>query len=122
VPAGRVGKQSVGHRWRDFETSGGARPVKEFITRLSVVDQAEVVAAMKDVAIHGLAAARHLRGDLYEVRALAPGGSYRVLFALEGEKGRILLALAAFAKKSQKTPSEVLRTAETRLVSWRKRA
>lgn len=56
-------------RWRDYQTPAGRRPVKAFITELHDVDAASVIAAMKDVATEGLAVARHLRGDIYEVRA-----------------------------------------------------
>jgi len=34
---------------------------------------AAIVAGMKEVAQLGLSASRHLRGDVYEVRADAPG-------------------------------------------------
>jgi hypothetical protein len=42
--------------------------VQAFLDQLSAADAAEVVAAMKDVAREGLRAARHLRGDIWEVR------------------------------------------------------
>lgn len=76
---------------------------------------------MKEVALEGLTLARHLRGDVYEVRAVAERSSYRVLFAVEGRRGQILLALEAFTKKSQKTPGHVIDLAETRLMDWRRR-
>jgi len=43
--------------------------VKEFLEVLSDGDAAAIVAAMKEVAIDGLRAARHVRGNIYEVRA-----------------------------------------------------
>jgi hypothetical protein len=49
--------------------------VKEFLGGLDDGDAAAVIAAMKDVAIEGLSAARHLRGDIYEVRALGDRAS-----------------------------------------------
>ncbi len=58
--------------------------MKEFIDELADDDAEEVIAAMKDVALHGLRVARHLRGQIYEVRADGPDGSYRILFAEEG--------------------------------------
>ncbi len=76
---------------------------------------------MKDVALHGLRVAKHLRGEIYEVRADGPGGSYRILFAGEG-RGRILLSLVAFAKKTQRTPPGEIETAERRLRDWRTRS
>jgi len=69
---------------------------------------------MKDVALGGLSVSRHLRGDIYEVRVDGDRQSYRVLFAAEGAKGQVLLALEAFSKKSQRTPLVSIETAERR--------
>jgi phage-related protein len=38
-----------------------------------------------------------------------------------GKKGRVLLALEGFEKKTQKTPDRVIRLAEARLREWRAR-
>jgi phage-related protein len=108
-------------RWRDYRTGSGRRPIKEFIDGLSDADAAAVVAAMRDVRDSGLAAARHLRGDIYEVRADGDRQTYRILFAPQGRRGHILLALEGFSKKTQKTPPETLRLAERRLADWRRR-
>lgn len=45
----------------------------------------------------------------------------RILFASEGKKGRVLLALEGFAKKTQKTPEQLIRLATKRLTEWRSR-
>lgn len=108
-------------QWRAYQTASGACPVKEFIDGLSDVDAAAVVAAMADVAVNELTAARHLRGDIYEVRASGDRVIYRVLFSPEGRHGQVLLALEAFQKKTQKTPPRVLLLAEKRLADWRGR-
>ena len=108
-------------RWRDYRTAAGRRPVKEFIDGLSDTDAAAVVAAMRDVRDTGLAAARHLRGDIHEVRADGDRQTYRILFASEGRRSRVLLALEGFSKKTQKTPPEKIRLAERRLADWRRR-
>jgi len=108
-------------RWRDYRTVSGRRPVKEFINRLSDEDTVEVAAAMTEVREEGLSAARHLRGEIYEVRAEGRDVAIRVLFAQEGKRGRILLALEGFAKKTQKTPDQVIHLAERRLADWRSR-
>lgn len=42
--------RAVKQRWRDYETPGGRRPVKEFIASLDDEDAAEVIAAMKDAS------------------------------------------------------------------------
>ncbi|MGH9187897.1 MAG: type II toxin-antitoxin system RelE/ParE family toxin [Acidimicrobiales bacterium] len=93
-------------RWRFYRTAGGATPVREFLTSptLPSEDRVEVLAAMKDVQINGLPVARHLRGEIYEVRATGAHASYRVLFAAEGSRSQVLLAVSAFSKKTQKTP------------------
>lgn len=108
-------------RWRDFRTAAGRRPVKEFIDGLSDMDAAAVVAAMRDVRETGLAAARQLRGDIYEVRADGDRQTYRILFAPEGRRSQVLLALDGFSKKTQKTPPGKIQLAERRLADWRRR-
>ncbi len=108
------------HRWRRYRTARGGDPVKHFVDDLSEADAVELAAAMKDVQLSGLVAARHLRGDIYEVRASGYRRTLRVLFAAEGP--RVFLALEAFAKKTQKTPPGKIRLAETRLKEWRSKA
>ena len=84
--------QTVRRRWRDYETKAGRRPVKRFIDALSDADAAAVVAAMRDVRDRGLEAARHLEGDIWEVRAEGDRVIYRVLFAPEGKREQVLQA------------------------------
>lgn len=95
--------------------------MKEFLDGLTDGDAAAIVAAMKDVQIGGLAAARHLRGEIYEVRADGDRQAFRILFAAEGKTKSVLLALEGISKKSQKTPPETIRVAERRLADWRRR-
>lgn len=96
--------------------------MKRFLDELSAEDRAEVVAAMADVRREGLRVARHLRGEIFEVRAEGPHVPVRIMFAQEGEKGRVLLALVGFEKKTQKTPDRIIRLAEKRLGDWRSRS
>jgi phage-related protein len=112
-----------GHRrqWRDYRTRSGRRPVKDFLEGLSDADAAAVVAAMKDVLENGTAVARHLRGDIFEVRADADRAIYRILFAAEGRFSHVLLSLEGFKKKTQKTPPATIELAEKRLADWRSR-
>lgn len=88
---------------------------------LESAERAEIVAAMKEVATEGLRAARHLSGDLYEVRADTNGKFFRLIFAAEGRYSQVLLALEVFAKKSNKTPATKLALASKRLNDWRSR-
>jgi phage-related protein len=95
--------------------------VKEFLDSLSDDDASAVAAGMKDVAQSGLGVARHLQDDIYEVRADGDKQTFRILFALEGRSGRILLALEGFSKKTQRTPPRTIRLASRRLADWRRR-
>ena len=108
-------------RWRFYTTEAGRKPVRTFLDELPETDAAAVAAAMRDVATAGVSAARHLRGDLYEVRADGDRQAYRLLFAPEGRQGQILLALEGFSKKTQKTPIAKIQLAEKRLADWRVR-
>ena len=115
------GPPSARRRWRDYRTSSGRRPVREFLDELSDADRAAVLAGMEDVRDRGLRAARHLDGDIWEVRADGDRVIYRLLFAQEGSRGQILLALEGFNKKTRKTPPPVIELAIRRLAVWRRR-
>ncbi len=111
-------------RWRFYTTAAGRSPVREFLfeDRMPSGDRDEILAAMKDVQVNGLGVARHLEGDLYEVRADGRRATYRVLFATEGARSQVLLGLSGFSKKTQKTPPAEVTLAERRLRDWRSRA
>lgn len=115
------GERQVVHRWRDYQTASGRRPIKEFLAGLDDEDLASVVAAMKEVRQRGLEAARHLDGEIYEVRADGRGVIYRVLFAPEGKHKQVFLSLDGIKKKTQKTPSNAIALAKRRLRDWRVR-
>jgi phage-related protein len=95
--------------------------VKEFLGGLDDVDVASIVAAMVVVRQDGLRAARHLEGDIYEVRADGKGAIYRILFAPQGKSKQVLLSLGGFKKKTQKTPVATIRLAKRRLRDWERR-
>jgi phage-related protein len=109
-------------RWRDYRTSSGRSPVKDFIMGLPLDDRAAVAAAMKDVRIHGNLVAHHLRGDIYEVKARANRRQFRILYATEGNSEQILLALHAIVKKTRTVPGRDITLAERRLRDWRSRS
>jgi phage-related protein len=116
-----VGSPTVRRRWRDYRTPSGRRPVREFLDEISDSDRAAVLAGMEDVRHRGLRAARHLDGDIWEVRVDGDRVIYRLLFAQEGGRGQILLALEGFNKKTRKTPPPVIELASRRLADWRRR-
>ncbi len=76
---------------------------------------------MEEVRNRGLRAARRLDGEIWEVRVDGDRVIYRILFAEEGSRGQILLALDGFNKKTQKTPRSTIDLAKRRLADWRKR-
>lgn len=108
-------------RWRDYRTEAGGRPVKEFIDELDDDSAASVVAAMREVRDLGTEAAKHLRGDIYEVIANSKDKWIRILFAPLGKSSHILLAVHGFEKKTRKTPPQALDLAEERLAKWKAR-
>ena len=77
-----------------------------------------IAAAMREVRLHGTRRARHLQGDIHEVRAFAGDRGYRILFSVEGRLSRILLGLHAFGKQTQTTPPAEIDLAEKRLRDW----
>jgi phage-related protein len=113
----------VKRRWRDYQTTAGQRPVKKFLMSLSDEDRAAVADAMRQVRDKGErhGGARHLRQRVWEVRVDQGELTYRVLFASVGERGRILLSLDGFAKKTRKTPPATIDLAEKRLKDWEQR-
>ena len=76
---------------------------------------------MEEVRDRGLRAARHLDGEIWEVRVDGDRVIDRILFAEEGSRGQILLALDGFNKKTQKTPRSTIDLARRRLADWRRR-
>ena len=76
---------------------------------------------MEEVRDAGLQAARHLDGEIWEVRVDGERVIYRILFAQEGTRSQILLALEGIKKKTQKTPQASIALAKRRLADWRRR-
>jgi phage-related protein len=95
--------------------------VKQFLDSLSDEDAADAIAAMKMVAKEGLRAAKHVEGEIYEVRIEGNRQTFRILFAQEGEHDQVLLALEAFSKKQERLPREKIELAKRRLRDWRAR-
>lgn len=94
----------------------------EFLKTLTDEEAADVVAAMHEVSRVGLRAAKHVEGELYEVKAESDRQTFRVLFALEGKHDQVLLSLEAFSKKQRKLPREKIELAKRRLRDWRSRS
>jgi phage-related protein len=114
-------EQPYKRQWRAYKTQSGACPVEEFLETLAGEDAQAVALAMKEAAVYGLASARHVRGDIYEVRADGNHQTFRILFATEGRYHHVLLSLEAFSKKTPKTPPQKIELAEKQLADWRQR-
>jgi len=117
------GPGGVGFRrqWRYYRTEAGAMPARDFLASLDVDDAKAIRAGMRIVAESGRSAARHVRGDIYEVRVRRSGRAWRVLFSTEGRFAHVLLAVSAFEKKTSRTPKAEIDLAEARLRDWRRR-
>jgi phage-related protein len=108
------------HKYWKFYRSGDNHVVRDFLKGLPAADYASVLSAMEEVSEFGMRYARKVRGEIYEVEADGDHGvAYRVLFAVDGHDGQMLLALYPFNKKTQKTPPGYIDTAEERLTRWR---
>lgn len=110
-------------RWRDYSSPSGRRPVRDFFAGLSDTDVAAIVASMKEVAIEGLSAARHLRGEIYEVRAEGDRAALsRAVRSGGSSRPGSLGTRSSLKKQMQKTPDSSIRLAERRLRDWGSRA
>jgi phage-related protein len=105
--------------WRFYRTAGGRGPVEEFLGSIPLPDRAAISAVMLEVRCEGLKVARHVDGDLYELRASGLRAHYRLLFAQEAKF--ILLAVDVFDKDTQRTPPQIRKRALDRLRDWRER-
>ena len=54
--------------WRFYRTQSGHSPVRDFLSALADEDAGTIADTMKEVVEEGTRAARHLRGEMWEVR------------------------------------------------------
>ncbi len=110
--------------WRLYRTANGRRVIKEQLDGLDPLTQANVAAAMKDVAERGIhQASSPVQGEIREVDADGPDHTtYRLLFARDGHLRQILLGLVLFEKRTRKTPKGEIDLAKKRLADWRRGA
>lgn len=98
-------------------TEAGHVPVRDFIDDMSVKAQAKTYHTLELIADFGPHVGephvKYLDRGLWEARISAMDGEYRILFT--ELKGRVIILLHAFHKKSQKTPVRDIRTARARM-------
>lgn len=105
-------------RW--FAPGGESEAVsKREFKALSKEGQGALAARIKQLAQAkiGLSDLRHLRGDLYEIRAQVGNNHYRAIVIQDTPVHFIILS--CFFKNQQKTPKYELDKAEKRLKRWR---
>lgn len=121
LPSGKPWDVGVKRQWRSYRTAQGHEPVQEFLDALDPGARRALVVNMKKIEKEGTRAGRHLEDDRFELRAAHAGRQYRITFSTEGRKGRVLLALSAFEKKTRTTPAPELQLARQRQIDWRAR-
>src|SRR5512134_1758755 len=97
--------------WRQYRTSSGSMPVREFVDALHPQDSEAIRAAMRDVALFGRSAAVICAAT--STTSGSAGRSTRGGCCSLRREGRhhLLLALSAFEKKTQKTTDRELELA-----------
>lgn len=99
-----------------FETAKGRRPVQEFIDSLDTRSKAKLARTLdllEEFGIKlGMPYAKHVEGDLWELRTRAGSSQYRIIYFLYS--GGVFILLHGFSKKSGAIPQRDLRTARDR--------
>ncbi len=103
-----------------YETADGLSPVRAYIDTLPADDAAQVTYEVDLLATLGIALgmphARPIQGSgLWELRS-RDRNHHRIFYV--AMRGRRMLLLHAFAKKTEKIPQREIRTAERRLVDY----
>ena len=91
-------------------------PVEEFLESLDARTRARFVWSIEQLRVRNVTAreplARHLEGDLWELREESRTNTYRVVYFFF--TGRRIVLLHGFQKKTQRTPRGELETARRR--------
>jgi len=101
-----------------YKTEMGSEPVRDWLLGLPKVDRMTIgfdIATVQFGWPLGMPLARHIDGDLWEIRSSLEGRIARTLFVIY--RGHVIL-LHGFIKKSQKTPREDLLVARSRLKNF----
>jgi phage-related protein len=100
-----------------YRDSKGKEPVAEFIDTLSNEARAKVFRTIKLLKDYGVLLkepyTRQIKGKIRELRVTDRAGKIRVLYF--AFKGRRIILLHGFIKKTEKTPFGEIETAEKRM-------
>ena len=100
---------------RFFATSQGAEPVREWLREQDVATKKAIGEDIKTVQFGwpiGMPLVRKLDKDVWEVRSHLPNRIARLVFSCSQHE---MIVLHGFIKKSQKTQTQDLKLAKTRL-------
>src|SRR6266567_2346282 len=103
-----------------FRSESGNEPVREWIKDLRREDQKRIGEDIKTAQLGwplGMPLIRKIGKDLWEVRTRLADGIAQVFFTVDGE---YMILLHGFIKKSQKTPQNELKTALSRLGTYKR--
>ena len=107
-----------------YETEGGQCPVEKFIDSLSAKQAQKVTWVLSLIEELTMTPANYFKkltntNGIWEVRVSQGGNIFRLLGFFDG--ANLIVLNHAFQKKSQKTPSQAIKTAEERKMDYLKR-
>jgi phage-related protein len=98
-----------------YQTASGAEPVREWLKELPAHERQAIGEDIKAVQFRwplGMPLVRKLTGKVWEVRTQLPTRIARVLFTV---KGKHMVLLHGFIKKTQVTPAQDIELAQKRI-------
>lgn len=100
-----------------YVEDSGNSPVEEFLTELDERTQRRIRAAIEQLKLRNVQAreplVRHLEGKVWELRVESRTNIFRLLYFFH--KGRKIIFLHGFQKKTQRTPRGEIETANRRM-------
>ncbi len=105
-----------------YRSEAGNEPVREWLKDLYRDDKRQIGEDIKTTQLGwplGMPLIKKIDKDLWEVRTRLTDGITRVFFTVDGE---YMILLHGFIKKSQKTPQNDLKTALSRLSTYKRGA
>ncbi len=103
-----------------YRSEAGNEPVREWLKDLHRDDKRQIGEDIKTAQFGwplGMPIIKKIDKDLWEVRTRLADGIARVFFSVDGE---YMILLHGFIKKSQKTPQNELKTALSRLGTYKR--
>ena len=99
-----------------YETRKGRCPVQEFIDNLDTKSRAKIARTIDLLEQFGVDLgkpyAKHVEGELWELRTRVGTNQYRIIYLLF--TGKVFILLHGFAKKSGRIPERDLKIARSR--------